>query len=383
MNNDRIEDAVRNANEVVDHIAEMRDRSRDKSPFIKNGDKKVLRIFPYFVVVCLVFWIVATLYNGSITLTRVIETLCLSFTFCFAVLGIYCTLAMPRGVFSGWGTLLIAVILTCILWTYSHLTGDFYFSNAIRDMLASIGIIIDGLAYVVIGFLGTLAIVLFTSTGVVSVISAYLRKYIPSVIIGMNRNARRGIRGKAERFFMVPDIIDVRRVTLDPIRTEHRFDLRGSVSISAYLFIFGMMISSYLFVNPYFLEVMQWKTMLAITLMLSIFTPALLLPWQIFRMLGAKVESDAPRDYYLWQGAKKRLFTTFATLGAFMMMFMLSVYLGNDVVGIVSNYISFMIPLLVTSVMCGVIYTNNFERTDREHICESVRESEVRGNERF
>ncbi len=154
-------------------------------------------------------------------------------------------------------------------------------------------------------------------------------------------------------------------------------DFRTGLSITAYLFILGLFISSYLFLNPYFLDVMTWQTMLAVMLMLSMFTPALILPWQIFRTIGAKVESSAPRDYYLWIGARSKLFTTFAALGAIMMMFLISVYFGNDIATNLETYLDFLIPLLATSVMYGSLYANNFERADRDAICERFAEKGV------
>ena len=113
-------------------------------------------------------------------------------------------------------------------------------------------------------------------------------------------------------------------------------------------------------INPLFLDVMSWKTMLSIMLMLSMFVPVLVVPWQLVEDLGAKVRSDAPRDYYLYVGAKKRLFSTFAALGVFMMMFVLSLYFGNDVLDILKNYLYYLIPLVFTSAMYAFIYSNNF-----------------------
>lgn len=370
---ERMEDALDRTSRRLDKVVGSRGR-RDGEPIIRSGDQRLVRGFPYFVVLVVIIWLAAVVYLEAYTLADMINLVCLSFTFCFALLGVPCALMMPRGAFSGWFVLLYALALTSVLWVCSQMMDNFSFAVAIDDMLNAVGLDFPGLWGEFIGFLGTLAVVLFTSIGVTSVISAYMRTYIPGVFASMNRHAREGVRGKAERFFMVPEIIDVEEVVLDD-STEHLFDLRRSVSISVYLFVLGLLVSSYLFVNPYFLEVMSWKTMLSITLMLSMFTPALILPWQIVRCVGARVRSSAPRDYYLWEGAKHRLFTTFTAMGAFMMMFLLSVYLGNDVVRIIQNYLAFLIPLLMTSMMYGFVYANNFENEDREAICEGFEEA--------
>ena len=377
MPNERFEKAVDEANDRIDLMAERAHREGGE-PRIPDGDRILIRIFPYFVAFCLVVWLVWLVFFGDGTLAQAIEILCLSFTMFFAVLGVPCALMMGRGAFSGWYLLGIAVLLSLVLWVFELFTGINYFYTAIVDMLYAIGVELEEAAEEVVGFLGTLAVMLFTPIGVTSVISAYLRRYIPSVLAAMSRHARDGTRGKAERFFMVPDIVDVQEVVLEEPAKARRFDLGNMISITTYLFILGLLISSYIFVNPYFLDVMDWKTMLAVTLMLSMFTPALILPWEIFRGLGAKVKSEAHRDYYIWRGAKSRLFSTFLALGVFMMMFLLSVYLGYEVVSILQNYASFLIPLLATSVMYGTVYTNNFEAEDRRVIKERFEEAKCR-----
>ena len=323
MKRDRIDSAVDGFADRLDAAAEGMGRDGDGEPRIASGETKIARGFPYFVVVALLVWLAAAIYLGEFTIPGLIELLCLSFVFCFAILGVPCSLMMSKGVFPGWMIILFAAALSLLLWVCGAIFGDFSFLVAVSDMLGAIGIELHGLTREIVCFLATYAVVLFTSIGVTSVISSYLRIYMPNVFSSMASHAKEGKRGKAERFFMVPDIIDIRSVEL-----------------------------------------------LAVTMMLSMFTPALILPWQIVRCVGARVTSDAPRDYYLWEGAKHRLFTTFATLGAFMMMFLLSVYLGNDVERIIVNYLSFLIPLLVTSVMYGFLYANNFENTDRRMICE-------------
>ncbi len=60
-----------------------------------------------------------------------------------------------------------------------------------------------------------------------------------------------------------------------------------------------------------------------------------------------------------------------------MMMFLLSVYLGNNAFSILLNYALFLVPLLLTSIMYGVLYTNNFEREDRAIICERCRKKQA------
>ena len=177
---------------------------------------------------------------------------------------------------------------------------------------------------------------------------------------------------------MVPDIIDVEEVVLEPERDSHRFHFSSAFTLWIYLFMLGILISSYIFVNPLLIEELGEYTMLAVTLMLSMFTPALVLPWIIVKSVGAKIRSSAPRDYYLWIGARSRLFTTFMALGVFMMMFVLSVYLGTNAADIVMNYVSFLVPLFATSAVYAALYVNNFETSVCEQICEGFEKGKRR-----
>ena len=138
--------------------------------------------------------------------------------------------------------------------------------------------------------------------------------------------------------------------------------------------VLAMMISSYLFLNPLFLSIIDWKTMLSIMLMLSMFVPVLIIPWQIVKELGAVVISDAPRPYYLWTGAKRRLFYIFASLGAFMMMLVLSVYFGFNFIDIMQTYIVFLVPLVLTTIVYSLIYANNFSEPMKVSIVERFTE---------
>lgn len=368
----RWDEALESANNKMDRLAAM--NHPDRYPILEKDDSLIFKYFPYFVVVCLLLWLTSCLFTDVGNAAKVIELLCLSFTLCFAVLGFYCSLTLDDGILPNYLIVGLALLLTGVLWIFNFIIDTNYYSDAVNSILSFIGINLKNPVYSIIGFIATYAVLLFTSIGVTSVISTYLRKYIPNVMLSMNDHASKGIRSKSERFFMVPEIIDVEKVELEPTRSLHVFDLLGAVSLTTYVFIMGMLVSSYVFVNPYFLDIINWRMMLSITVMLTMFTPALIIPWQIFRSIGAKVISSAPRPYYLWVGAKYRLLTSFATMGAIMMMFMLSVYLGNNIIEIIGNYVAFIIPLLIMSIMYGILYANNFQKYDCEEICERYEE---------
>ena len=374
-----LSEKMEDINEKVDQVAERLPPKRDSIRSVPDRDQRIIRVFPYFIGMCLVIWLIGYLYVGEFTFSKMIELLCLVFVSCFAILGVPCLIMMDRGVFNNWVMFAIAVVMTSFMWISGIVMGQVYYAEAIYDMVEVFGLHLNDVLQFIIGFGATLALVYFTSIGVLSVICAYMRQYVARVFLTMQSRAGTGERGKAERFFMVPDIIDVEEVVLEPERDQHTFHFASAFSLWAYLFILGLLVSSYLFVNPLLIEELGSYTMLAVTLMLSMFTPALVIPWMVVKTVGAKVKSRAPRDYFLWIGARRRLFTTFMALGVFMMMFVLSVYLGTNALEIVKNYISFLVPLFATTAVYAGLYVNNFETPVCEQVCEKFREGKSRG----
>lgn len=378
MKDDEQQGKVEEINDLVDRAA-ARFSPGTASRVDPDRDRRIVRMFPWFVATCLLIWAAGILWIGEYTFSKMIEVLCLVFVSCFAIIGVPCAAVMDRGVFNGWVILAGSFAMTVVLWVSGNLMGQMYYTEAVSAMLGSVGMFLDSAWERVLGFLATYAILLFTSIGVLSVINAYMRVYVGDVFLAMQSRAGTGRRGKAERFFKVPEIIDVEEVRMEPRRTEHVFDLWTASQVSAYMFILGLLISSYIFLNPLLTEVLEWDTMLAVTLMLSMFMPALVLPWMIVRGVGAKVVSSAPRDYYLWTGARKRLFSTFMALGVFMLMLVLSVYLGSSLWDIARSYVTFLIPLFVTSVTYGSLYANNFDRGTCATIVESFENGKPKG----
>lgn len=193
--NSRLDEAVENASERVDQVA-LRVQRPDSRGSKTMDDMRITRIFPYFVGICILLWIIAIFCAEASTFSKFVELLCLSFTFCFAVLGVPCTVIMPKGVFSKWAVFEFAVILTLIMWLFNYITDEFYYAQAIYDMLGALGIYFSWPMNAVIGFFGTLSVILFTSIGVTCVVSAYLRKYIPTVMATMQKHTEDHRRGR-------------------------------------------------------------------------------------------------------------------------------------------------------------------------------------------
>lgn len=323
-------------------------------------ERLVLKYFPYFVIVALVCWMIISFVTGTRTIGDFLGNLCLVFTSGFAILGILFFRFIPCGIFPRWLLVLAAIIISEIQWIIGTVMGYMIYGRIIDSIFRFFGLYLSDNLITALSLLVTFLFTLFTTTGVLTVTVTYLRRYLLDVFKSMQIHAEEGKRGKAESFFMVPDIIDVRDIEMELPKDVRKFDSRSMLTQFVYMTILGTMISSYLFLNPYFLDVMSQKIMVMIMVMLCMFIPPLIIPWQSVSDLDARAVSDAPRDYRLSDGAKTRLFYTFAAVGAMMMMLMISFYFGVSLSRIVMNYVQFLIPLILTAYMYSFMYANNY-----------------------
>jgi hypothetical protein len=125
-----------------------------------------------------------------------------------------------------------------------------------------------------------------------------------------------------------------------------------------------------LFLNPIILETVSKDIIIRAMITLTLFLPALVTPWLCIKSVGAKAITVAPRPYYLWKGARKKLFLGFVTLGLFFFSFLISVYYGNTVWTIVSYYLEYLIPAAAITFVTSLVYANYFSKTLRDGVCE-------------
>ncbi|MBQ8180304.1 MAG: hypothetical protein IJ026_07740 [Candidatus Methanomethylophilaceae archaeon] len=366
-----VERGIDSVNDRVDGFTGRRGSGDWRDRLVpESQDRMILRMFPYFLMGCILCWIMVMFYVEEVTVSSMIVNLCLVFVIAFSLLGLVLFPIMPRGPFPKVYMVLSAIVLSAVLWFFGTMMDFLVYANVVSATLDFFGVTVPETVFKALTFSLTLVVIMLTPVGVLTVTMAYLRVYLVQVFRTMNQHAAEGVRGKAESFFGIPDIIDVEAIHLEPRTTHHGFDLRAAVSLFFYMMVLGVLVSSYLFLNPYFLGAMGWKVMLSTMLMLSMFVPVLIIPWMIVRDLGAKASSSAPRDYDLFNGAKTKLFYTFAGLGVFMMMFLLSMYFGFEIGYILRNYTLYLVPLTVSTVFYSFLYTNNYLHTLKMGIVE-------------
>jgi len=333
----------------------------------KKRDATIIKIFPKLIIICVVMTIVLTVWRGNYDFWMIISRLCVIFGLAFAFVGIWASSYMDKGPFPVRMIMGIMVVVLMLAWV--HVTGadDVLFLKGL-DFIKESGTESVSANFRFADLLFTLFIMLMAPIGILTTISAMLSKYMPGVLLSVEGGDKKG-KNTAAKFFKVPDIIDVDRVELIPEKDDHALDITSFVWMTGYTFALGVLICSMLFLNPMMLETVPKELIVRVMIILSIFLPAMVIPWLCIKSSGARVISGAPRPYYLWKGARQQLFMGFATLGLFFFSFLLSIYYGNTVMAIAEYYVEYLIPLAAISIVSGLFYANCFSRSLRDNIC--------------
>jgi len=339
-------------------------------------DRLITKVFPTFIVACSVFTVALTIQLGSFSFPGVLFGICLGFALGFTALGAACVFLSDRGVVS-WKYVVPAVTALPALAAAALYTAgsDIGFNEFIMKYFDVFGKNTDLVALLVSAYSITL-MAFFVAYGVVSVIVGYFRSYFHRVLRSLERPP--GEKGGRVRtwLFQVPDIIDIKAVEFEPDEDDGRFNAGLFLNTASSLFLLGIVICSYIFINPLFLQIIPSEDMLLIGMLLSLFISPLVIPWSIVKSIGAKVTSDAPRDFYLWKGMRGRLYQGFFAVTFFMMLLTLSVYLGMDFMRILNTYLGYVVFMGIVSMITSFVYVNTYYRGFKNGIIKSYLLSE-------
>ncbi|MDR3283464.1 MAG: hypothetical protein LBS92_07665 [Candidatus Methanoplasma sp.] len=346
--------------------------------FIPTGETKqdrldsmIVKAFPAFLAACVALIVVLTLYLGNFTFTGFIYTICLGFALGFSVLGLFCAVLSNRGVVKPAYVITAIIVLPAAVALLFHQFGS---SMEPNNFLVRFFDMFGGDVSLISLMVSTYSITLMmflVGYGVVSVIVGYFRIYFYRVLLSLKSPPDKRKNHIPEWLFQIPDIIDIGSVELEPEEDDGKFNKALFVNTAVSLFLLGMVICSYMFINPVFLQVIPFEEMLFIGILLSLFMSPLIIPWSIVKSIGAKIVSSAPRPFYLWKGMRGRLYQGFFAITFFMMLLTMSAYLGMDFFRILTTYLGYMVFMGLISVVTSFVYVNVYYSGFKEGIIKS------------
>jgi len=339
-------------------------RNWDRQTKQDKLDNFILSLFPSFVVACAAVVVAVFLLSGNLTFGHFLVTLSWVYVMGFALLGVMAVILSENDVVRMRYSILIEAAITLIIAIFLwELFGTQYGLNAFLvrfftfisyegfevnfwDVLASVCIIA--------------LLVVFTAHGVLAVVVAYFRKNYHRILLALEKPGESRLKRIASRLFAVPDIIDVTEVTIDPRMDDTEFNVAEFRGISIAQIVAGMTISSYLFLNPVFLETIPFDEMMIFMMLVSMFLCVIIVPCSILRSLGAQAHSAAPRPFILWKGMKNRLFQSYFVLAVVMTLLGISAYTGMDMGRIFVSYVGYLVFLALMSITVSFVYLNTF-----------------------
>ncbi|MBE6526644.1 MAG: hypothetical protein E7Z63_02595 [Thermoplasmata archaeon] len=345
-------------------------------------DAFLVRIFKYVVVVLALFSFV--LFFGSfdhdLTFGYLLYCICCSYTAGFCVIGLFSVMFRRTSLFPRWKMIAVVLALATVI--------AFVMWELFNNDPESPNVFIAGFMYILVwtveteptlvlviaGVYSIAAIITFATYGVLEVLSALLGKDFHRVILSLMKSEDSKLKRRSRKLFMVPDIIDVDDVTLDP-RKSVGFDLALFRHLYKYVLGVGVIVASYLFLNPVFLQLIPIQDMMLIIILLSIFVSVLVVPVNLTRTLGAEARSAGNRPFPLWKGMKTKMFHPGFYILLFLTLLWVCLFTDEDLARIFVSYVGYFIFMILTSMLVSFIYVNSFYPDLNEAVASNFEEA--------
>lgn len=346
-------------------------------------DRMILKIFPYFVVVVAALGLVifSISWGSHSNLGHFMYSMAVAYIAGFIILGLPVIALSNGAVIRNCKVIpllfLLATLLGLVLWfgfgprvdgLNRFISGFYWFVNR------------SGLEYslvtTLVGIYVLLIVCLLASYGIISVVVAYFRKYYARILHSLERNDSSRLCRSARKWFGVPDIIDVDNVSLESPECNEYFNRTLFVRIFAYEMIIGLVIASYIFLNPIFLQTIQYGEMMVLMMLLSLFVSVFVIPVSILHSLGAVANSEGNRPFYLWDGMKNRMFHPAFYITLFVTLLWVSLYSQMDSFRILTHYVGYLLFMGFLAALVTFIYLNAFYIPLKKGIVDRFDESE-------
>ena len=350
-----------------DHDREGRDRK----------DRVIMKAVPYIVLASFISGLILAVFSGAAEIGMALLRFCSPFVFGFALLGAYSFMKRDKGTV---GSLVIIFVFVVVPLAASLILVLFtsYVMPEIMDIFADWMISKTDKAVTIFAVVYSLSVLMtFTGHGVISTVVAYFRKYTARIYLSIEKIKNDGTdsgRNKISRWvYDIPDIIDIERIELEPVRDDGRFPVKMFASMAFSIFALGLCVSSYIFVNPIFQSTLTLGETVIMGVILTFFIPVLVIPWFITMDVGAKIKSQA-KDYYLWKGMRRRLYQGFFSFALLSSMFVISMYLGYDLERTLLTYAGYVAITAFLSLLYAFIYADYYHKGFKKGIIDQFEE---------
>mgnify|MGYP001765328181 CR=1 FL=1 len=336
-------------------------------------DKTILVIFSAFAAVSLSIPPAALLLVDDLSLLDAVSRLLGGLTTSFLLAGIHATRYYGKR-----GSVPMRRIMRYAVMAASAMMLTLIAGIAVTDGFQSVFLEMPTLTTAQQVFAGTvLAVVLLivfffvlmvgvvTAFGVVGVMCALERRLTAWTLERLVRSEGRERRLVIDRvltwFFDIPEVLDTRTLTISPSEPKKSVGWSDIKAPVAWQLFFGAVLAIYISFNP-FLSDRSPAALVGIFSILSsaaILIPFVILPWFIFRKLGARIKGQV-KEFSLFNGIRARVLQSYLAIGTIVVLVRMSIS-RISMETYLAAFASFALFLLIVSVLTTFVYLGYFE----------------------
>lgn len=221
-------------------------------------------------------------------------------------------------------------------------------------------------------FFVVLVFFLMTGFGVISVMVALERRLAPEALVRIRRLSRatsdEALKKDPARYykyralawiFNIPDVLDTGELRLGKPAPSKRFPWQAYWRAMGWSVLFGTVITIDISFSPFLLESFSIQQLISVTSMVSMFIPWLVLPWFIFRRLGAGIPGPS-RTFLIYNGLRSRVFGSLVAIGTLVTLIRLALR-DIEPITILYLFFSYYSSFLLVLGVFTFVYFNYFE----------------------
>jgi magnesium-transporting ATPase (P-type) len=217
-----------------------------------------------------------------------------------------------------------------------------------------------------------LAVYLMAGVGIVWLMTALERRLAPAALLRIRRLSEattersrktdivRWAKYTALRWlFNIPDVLDTGRLVVRSPESSKVFPRRAFAGALGWSVLFATVIAIDVSFNPFLRESFTVQQLLSIVTPASIFIPWIVLPWFIFRRLGAEIPGER-RPFRLYDGLRSRVYGLLVAVGTLVLFVRLALRdIPLDTV--LSSFVNYYLTFLLLGALFMFVYFNYFE----------------------
>jgi hypothetical protein len=159
--------------------------------------------------------------------------------------------------------------------------------------------------------------------------------------------------------FDIPETIDTKQLSIKPQEPSKTYPWQRFKTTFKWQVIISLVIAIDIVLNPLLHEDMTMQELFGLTALISMLIPLLVLPWEIYERLDAKIKGIV-RDFRLYKGLRSRTVQTVVAFGTLIIFGRLALE-RMDIEELILGFVQLFITFVSIAFISTFVYYNYFE----------------------